>query len=185
MNRFFWSFFILFVGCTSPHIKNKSNLIVKTNISISPSVFQTTKINTITRLYTDSVVISINPLLGIELMKILVYDNKITIHNRITNTVLSPNTFDPDFNFNKFKKHVIQKRIKRDTISFETEVFTYLFTDYVSQVLKPYNKSIFLPGTIILNQKRHVRFQEGSIKDPRNSIDYFKITLEYKSFVFK
>ena len=82
---------------------------------------------------------------------------------------------------------MIQKRIKRDTISFETEVFTYLFTDYVSQVLKPYNKSIFLPGTIILNQKRDVSFQEGSIEPipPPNSIDYFKITLEYKSFVFK
>ena len=173
MNRFFLSLFFLCVGCSSPYIKNKSNLIVKTNISISPPIFQTTKINTITRLYTDSIVVSINPFLGIELMKLLVYDNKITIHNRITNKVLKSNTFDPEFNFNKLKKSVIQKRIKRDTISFETELFTYLFTDYVSQVLKPYNKPIFLPATIILNKKSP------------DSIDYFKITLEYKSFVFK
>ena len=172
------------MGCASPYIKKKSNLIVKTNISISPSPFQITKINTITRLYTDSIVMSISPLLGIELIKLLVYDNKIAIHNRITNTVSNSNNFDPDFNFNKLKKHVIQKRIKRDTISFETEAFTYLFTDYISQVLKPYNKSIFLPGTIILTQKS----QEEPAKEPftpPNSTDFFKITLEYKSFVFK
>jgi len=131
--------------------QNEFPLVISAELSSDTPAYSFIKTKSKIRFYKDSVVASLYPLLGIELRRLVLTKKHIVIYNKYNNTADSI-IFPEDVGIKKITQILIPTK-NPDTILYNGNDLSCVFTDYVKKEIIKYRKSVFLPEKIIINKK--------------------------------
>ena len=174
MNKNIFLLLLLLSSCSFFSKKKINSTSVITNISINHPLLRGVDLKLKTDLYSDSAVIQVSPIVGLNLATILVKDESIYVNNKLNNeeTTFSVLDFDPDFSFKKLLKLAIKNKEYNDTAYYKTPNVNYVFTDYVkAEIINSNNKIIYLPRFVNIDRPN------DPISQNTNSL---KIIIDYK-----
>lgn len=182
MNRYILFILCVFYGCgvfKKNFIKSTKNadfVVVHANLISHNLSGDKSQIKTKIKITPDTVTVSIYPLLGLELGKIIITTNKVFIHNKYSNqndSILFNS--GKSLNLKNFQKSFFQKNLKQDTILYKNSYQDCFFTNYISsELFTKDNKVVFVPTKIF--------FKNDPLDYELNFAN--EIGIEYKSIVF-
>lgn len=180
MNRFILCVYLLFFFSCSVFKPNAlvgndiESITIYSNIIIDTDLLANTKIKTKIKVYSDSIIASVTPFLGIEIANIKLQDDIIIINNKLKNetSIINTTDFDSEFKLKKFKKFFIRTKNNKNVEIYKTKQVNYILTNYSEVDINPSaSKNIFMPTKIILDRENDI----GWLNHIQN------IELEYKS----
>jgi len=179
MNRTIVSLAILLITSCQIFKKNIdskrqfNNFTIHANTNIAQNSINGVRIKTKINILRDSIIVSASPVLGIEVFRLTITNDTIHIDNKLQHkkNALAISEMDPRFKLKNFKKLIINEKLKKDTMRYENNYLTSLFTDYVNK------NNLFLPQKIIFWTNN----MEQGVSEPQSiNIDYKSIKYDHK-----
>ena len=104
--------------------KNLKSTTVIANITTNIYPANNIDLKLKTEIYSDSAVIQVFPVMGLNLATILVNKENVYVKNKLNNeeTVFNVQDFDPDLNFKKLLKSAIKKNSLRVLLIIKTQM---------------------------------------------------------------
>ena len=151
--------------------RSLKTLSVYANVSLESNLVIGSKVKSKIKFFKDSIILSASPVLGIELARIKITDEKIYIDQKIQNKLDSINIreLDSQFKLKNLKKLFISKHEPKDTMVYSNSHMVVTFAKYIKK------DNIFLPQkiTVYSNDKNTgIPFQNTL------DIQYIKINIQ-------
>ena len=144
---------LLFSSCSFFSKKNLKSTTVIANITTNIYPANNIDLKLKTEIYSDSAVIQVFPVIGLNLATILVKEENVHVKNKLNNeeTVFAVRDFDPDLNFKKLLKSAIKKKQFKDTTYYKNPNVDYTFMDYVNVKTINSKNTYFAPRLLKIN----------------------------------
>jgi len=178
MNKFLLVVFLLLTSsCSVIPKKNytKKNDVKKVTIyanidSPSQNLFNR-PVKTKITILKDSITLSFAPIFAIEMGKIIIKDNVVSLSQNLKNTIdtiigLKPSS--PKFKVKHIQNKMIQRKFKKDTMVYKNDLAKLVFTDYIL------SNNIYLPEKIL--------FLNNTVSEEKNT---HVVNLKYKSVIHR
>ena len=143
---------LLFSSCSFFSKKNLKSTTVIANITTNIYPANNIDLKLKTEIYSDSAVIQVFPVIGLNLATILVKEENVHVKNKLNNeeTVFAVRDFDPDLNFKTIKNSNKKKQFK-DTTYYKNPNVDYTFMDYVNVKTINSKNTYFAPRLLKIN----------------------------------
>lgn len=174
MNKFLTACFILCVfSCQIFNIKKTTakngsgQLIIYSDVDLEFANQKTSKIKTKIKISRDSIsILGYHPLLGIELGRLLITDDRLEIKSSLTKNEKITYKTGGD-KLNRLKKSLVSPKLKQDSSIYENNIIKLVFRDYLAMEGGFFPKKItclYSPNQAGSKTKANISVEYKSIK---------------------